>query len=93
MELKMQFKVTDEQLIEIVNKYMEEHPTVGRNHVILHAFGNPARIRNLDKQGLITLPKPMPTGSNSNWARYFNIDRAEVNASKTGMKYNVHKIR
>ena len=89
----MQFKVTDEQLIEIVNKYMEEHPTVGRNHVILHAFGNAARIRNLDKQGLITLPKPMPTGSNSKWVRHFNIDRAEVNASKTGMKYNVHKTR
>jgi hypothetical protein len=35
----------------------------------------------------------MPTGSKSNWARYFNIDRAEVNASKTGMKYNVHKTR
>ena len=89
----MQFKVTDEQLIEIVNKYMEEHPNAGRNHVILHAFGNAARIRNLDKQGLITLPKSMPTGSNSNWARYFNTDRAEVNASKTGMKYNVHKTR
>ena len=89
----MQFKVTDEQLIEIVNKYMEEHPNAGRNHVILHAFGNAARIRNLDKQGLITLPKPMPIGSNSNWARHFNIDRAEVNASKTGMKYNVHKTR
>ena len=89
----MQFKVTDEQLIEIVNKYMEEHPTAGRNHVILHAFGNATRIRNLDKQGLITLPKPTPTGSNSNWAKHFNIDRAEVNASKTGMKYNVHKTR
>ena len=47
----------------------------------------------LAKQGLITLPKPMPTGSKSNWNKYFNIDRAEVNASKTGMKYNVHKTR
>ena len=35
----------------------------------------------------------MPKGSKSNWAKYFNIDRAEVNASKTGMKYNVHKTR
>jgi hypothetical protein len=89
----MSSKVTDEKLIEIVNKYMEEHPNAGRNHVILHAFSNHARVRELDKQGLITLPKPMPTGSNSNWARHFNIDRAEVNASKTGMKYNVHKTR
>ena len=89
----MQFKVTNEQLIEIVNKYMEEHPNAGRNHVILHAFGNHVRVRELDKQGLITLPKPMPTGSNSNWARHFNIDRVKVNTSKTGMKYNVHKTR
>ena len=89
----MSSKVTDEKLIEIVNKYMEEHPNAGRNHVILHAFSNHARVRELDKQGLITLPKPMPTGSKSNWVRYFNIDRTEVNASKTGMKYNVHKTR
>ena len=86
-------QVTDEQLIDIVNKYMEEHPTAGRNHVILHAFGNHTRVRELDKKGLITLPKPMPKGSKSNWTKYFNIDRAEVNASKKGMKYNVHKVR
>ena len=65
-------QVTDEQLIDIVNKYMEEHPTAGRNHVILHAFGNHTRVRELDKKGLITLPKPMPKGSKSNWAKYFN---------------------
>ena len=93
MVLKMHSKVTDQQLIEIVNKYMEDHPNVGRNHIILHAFGNPMRIRNLDKKGLIKLPKPLPTGSKSNWNKYFNIDRAEVNASKKGMKYNVHKAR
>ncbi len=92
MVLKM-FKVTDEQVIEIVNKYMEEHPNAGRNHVILHSFGNHARVRSLAKQGLINLPKPLPTGSKSNWNKYFNIDRAEVNASKKGMKYNVHKTR
>jgi hypothetical protein len=92
MELKMA-KITDEQVIEIVNKYMEKHPNAGRNHVILHSFGNHLRVRNLAKQGLINLPKPLPTGSKSNWNKYFNIDRAEVNASKKGMKYNVHKTR
>lgn len=93
MVLKMHSKVTDQQVIEIVNKYMEEHPNAGRNHVILHSFGNHLRVRNLAKQGLINLPKPLPKGSKSNWNKYFNIDRAEVNASKKGMKYNVHKAR
>lgn len=82
-------QITDKQLIDKVNKYMEEHPTAGRNHVILHTSGNHVRVRELDKQGLITLPKPMPKGSKSNWAKYFNIDRASVNASKKGMKYKV----
>ena len=64
-------KVTDEELITIVNKYIEEHPNVGRNHIILHASGCTERVRKLAKEGKINLPRPMPSGSKSNWARYF----------------------
>mgnify|MGYP003340899574 CR=1 FL=1 len=62
---------TDEELIAIVNKYMEEHPNAGRNHVILHSHGSHQRIRELDKQGLISLPKAKRRGDM--WRRYFYI--------------------
>ena len=64
-------KKTDEELIVIVNKYMEDHPNANRNHIILHAHGNHQRIRDLDKQGLISLPKAQPKGGV--WRKYFYI--------------------
>ncbi len=64
-------KKTDEELIAIVNKYMEDYPNAGRNHIILHANGNHKRIRELDKQGLISLPKAQPRGGV--WRKYFYI--------------------
>ena len=62
---------TDEELIAIVNKYMEDHPNAGRNHIIIHSHGNNRRIRELDKKGLIKLPKAQTRGSA--WRRYFYI--------------------
>jgi rRNA pseudouridine-1189 N-methylase Emg1 (Nep1/Mra1 family) len=67
-------KKTDEELIAIVNKYMEDHPNATRNTIILNAAGNHARVRNLDKQGLIKLPKALPRGTGSSWGKYFYID-------------------
>jgi hypothetical protein len=66
-------KVTDEELIAIVNKYIEDHPNVGRNHIIMHASGRTHRVRKLAKEGKINLPKPMPAGSKSNWAKHFKF--------------------
>ena len=62
---------TDEELIAIVNQYMEDHPDAGRNHVILHSHGNHHRVRELDKKGLISLPKAQPKGGM--WRKYFYI--------------------
>ena len=62
---------TDEELIAIVNQYMEDHPNAGRNQVILNSHGNHQRIRELDKQGLISLPKAQPRGGM--WRKYFYI--------------------
>ena len=62
---------TDEELIAIVNKYMEDHPNAGRNHIIIHSHGNHQRIRDLDRKGLISLPKAQPRGDA--WRRYFYI--------------------
>ena len=64
-------KKTDEELIAIVNQYMEDHPNAGRNHIILHADGRHRRIRELDKQGLISLPKAQPRVGL--WRKYFYI--------------------
>ena len=64
-------KKTDEELIAIVHKYMEDHPNANRNHIILHAHGNHQRIRDLDKKGLISLPKAQPKGGV--WSKYFYI--------------------
>ena len=64
-------KKTDEELIAIVNKYMEDHPNASRNHVILHAYGNHQRIRDLDKKGLINLPKAQVRGEV--WRKYFYV--------------------
>lgn len=69
--MRLYKRYTDEELIEIVTKYMEEHPNVGRNHVINHASGCTERVRKLAKEGKIKLPDPMPSGSKSNWAKYF----------------------
>ena len=62
---------TDAELIAIVNEYMKRHPNAGRNHIILHSHGNHQRIRELDKKGLIKLPKALPKGGV--WGRYFYI--------------------
>ena len=81
-------KKTDEQLIEAVNQYMEKYPNASRNHIILHATGSAARVRELAKQGKIKLPKALPKGSNSNWNRYFSLT-SETNSLRKGTKYNV----
>jgi len=54
---------TDEQLIEMVNQYMEKYPTATRNQVVLHATGNATRVRSLDKRG-----------ANTRWNGYFRLD-------------------
>jgi hypothetical protein len=64
-------RTTDEQLIEAVNTYMETYPNASRNQIILYATGKADRVRKLAKEGKINLPKPMPTGSKSYWARSF----------------------
>jgi hypothetical protein len=79
---------TDQELIAIVNKYMEKYPNANRNHIILHAHGSHQRIRELDKKGLISLPKALPKGSNSNWNKYFSLV-SETNPLRKGTKYNV----
>jgi hypothetical protein len=66
-------RISDEELIKMVNKYMRDHPTVGRNHVIMHASGCQGRTRQLAKEGKIDLPAPQPKGSKSNWNKYFNF--------------------
>ena len=79
---------TDEQLIEEVNQYMEKYPIATRNQIVLHATGSAIRVRNLDKRGMIKLPKALPKGSNSNWNRYFSL-ASEINPLRKGTKYNV----
>jgi hypothetical protein len=70
--LMSRFKAnTDEELIAIVNQYMEDHPNAGRNQVILNSHGSHQRIRELDKKGLISLPKAQPKGGV--WRKYFYI--------------------
>ena len=63
---------TDEQLIEAVNQYMEKYPNATRNQIVLYATGSAERVRELDKKGLIELPKALPKGANTNWNGYFN---------------------
>jgi hypothetical protein len=64
---------TDEQLIEEVNQYMEKYPTASRNHIVLHATGSASRVRELDKRGLIKLPRALPKGANTKWNGYFRM--------------------
>jgi hypothetical protein len=65
---------TDEELIAMVNKYMQDHPTATRNNIILNSSGSQGRVRDLDKQGRIKLPKALPKGTGSSWGKYFYID-------------------
>lgn len=79
---------TDEQLIEMVAQYIEKYPNATRNQIVLNATGSAERVRKLAKEGLITLPKALPKGSNSNWNRYFSL-ASETNPSRKNMKYSV----
>ena len=81
-------KKTDEEFIALVKAYMEKYPNASRNKIVLHSTGNPTRVRELEKRGLITLPKALPSGSKSDWAKYFKY-ASENNAKRIGMKYNV----
>jgi len=65
---------TDEELIALVNQYMEKYPNATRNQIVLHATGSQGRVRDLDKRGLIKLPKALPRGTGSSWGKYFYID-------------------
>ena len=67
-------KKTDKELIEAVNQYMEKYPTASRNHIVLHATGSASRVRELDKRGLIKLPRALPNGANTKWNGYFRLD-------------------
>jgi hypothetical protein len=79
---------TDEQLIEAVNQYMEKYPNATRNQIVLNATGSAIRVRELDKKGLIKLPKALPKGANTNWRGFFKT-ASEANAKRQGMKYSV----
>ena len=81
-------KKTDEEFIMLIKAYMQKYPNAGRNKIVLHSTGNPTRVRELAKKGLIKLPDPLPSGSNSNWAKHFKY-ASENNAKRYGMKYNV----
>lgn len=81
-------KKTDEEFIALVKAYMEKYPNASRNKIVLHSTGNPSRVRELEKQGLITLPAPLPSGSKSDWAKHFKY-ASENNAKRHGMKYNI----
>jgi hypothetical protein len=65
---------TDEELIALVNQYMEKYPDATRNKIILNSTGSQGRVRDLDKRGLIKLPKALPRGTGSSWGKYFYID-------------------
>jgi hypothetical protein len=65
---------TDEELIALVNQYMEKYPDAPRNKIILNSTGSQGRVRDLDKRGLIKLPKALPRGTGSSWGKYFYID-------------------
>jgi hypothetical protein len=81
-------KKTDEEMIELIKAYMQKYPNASRNKIILHSTGNPTRVRELEKRGLIILPMSLPAGSKSNWAKHFKY-ASENNAKRQGMKYNV----
>lgn len=53
-------KLTDEQVIELVNKYIETHPDAPRSHIITKSAPvSEKRIKALEAAGLIKLPKPL----------------------------------
>jgi hypothetical protein len=52
--------ISDEQVIEAVNKYMETHPDATRSKVITKAVAvSEKRLRDMEAAGLIKLPKPL----------------------------------
>ncbi len=67
---------------------MEKYPNATRNQIVLNATGSAVRVRELDKKGLIKLPKALPKGANTNWNGYFS-KTSETNSARKGMKYLV----
>lgn len=58
--------LTDEQVIEAINRYKETHPNATRSQVLTRAVNaGEKRIKELEKAGLITLPKALTRASSS----------------------------
>lgn len=65
-------RYTDEEVIASVKNYMEKYPNANRYTIITNALSSEDRIRKLEKEGKVTLPKAIPRG---NAWRKFNYAR------------------
>ena len=65
--------MTDEQVIQKVNEYLARFPNAKRNTILTYGgVGSAERLKRLEQEGKITLPKATPMHErNNNWRSYF----------------------
>jgi predicted glycosyltransferase len=64
-------RFTDEQVVANIVEYMNKFPNASRYTVIKNCISSEERIRKLEKQGKVVLPKPQKRGEM--WRRNFWI--------------------
>lgn len=71
--------ISDEQVIEAINKYIETHPKATRSQVITRAIAvSEKRIRDMEAAGLIKLPKPLGKSASTHvWRKSIHRNIAE----------------
>lgn len=69
-------RFTDEQVIANVVEYMNKFPNASRYTVLKNCISSESRIRDLEKQGKLVLPKPQKQGDT--WRRSFAIYSRET---------------
>jgi hypothetical protein len=64
--------MTDEQVIQKVNEYLAKFPNVKRNIMLTYGgVGSAERLKRLEEEGKITLPKATPMHKRNNtWRNY-----------------------
>lgn len=68
-------RLTDQEVINSAIEYMTRFPNASRYQVVKNTLGNESRIRDLEKQGLVKLPKPQVRGEA--WRKHFTMYRKQ----------------
>jgi predicted transcriptional regulator len=63
-------KRSKDEIIQEITEYMEKYPNTNRKKITIACSINGAKLSELEKLGLIKLPKKIKPGANSGWRSF-----------------------